>query len=81
MVFKYLGEIKNGERIAKDWGDATESYFLEEKDGITTLNVQLNMGAEAGMEDYFNGAFQRLEVVKQLRRLICFNVYHCFTII
>lgn len=70
MVFKHLGEIKNGERIAKDWGDATESYFLEEKDGVTTLNVELNMGAEAGMEDYFNGTFPKaLEVVKNLAEL------------
>lgn len=70
MVFKHLGEIKNGERISKEWGDATESYFLEEKDGKIALNVQLNMGAEAGMEDYFNGTFPKaLEVVKNLAEL------------
>lgn len=67
IVFKHLGELKNGERIPTEWGAGTESYFLEEKDGITSLHVELNMDANPGMEDYFNGTFPKaLEVVKQL---------------
>src|SRR5258705_11981452 len=31
MVFKHLGEIKNGVEEPKDWGEAIESYHLEEK--------------------------------------------------
>jgi len=28
MTFRHLGEIKNGIEINKNWGNATESYFL-----------------------------------------------------
>jgi hypothetical protein len=67
MIFKHLGEIKNGERIPKQWGASTESYFMDEKDGITSLKVELNMEAEEWFESYFNSTFPKaLEVVKQL---------------
>ena len=43
MSFKHLGEIKNGVEELKDWGDASESYYLEEKNGVTTLTVKLQL--------------------------------------
>ncbi len=67
MIFKHLGEIKNGEKIPKQWGASTESYFMDEKDGVTTLKVELNMEAEEWFETYFNSTFPKaLEVVKKL---------------
>lgn len=67
MIFKHLGEIKNGERIPSKWGDSTESYFLEENNGITQLHVQMNFDPSTGFEDYFSKTFPKaLEVVKEL---------------
>ena len=53
--------------LPKQWGASTESYFMDEKDGITSLKVELNMEAEEWFESYFNSTFPKaLEVVKQL---------------
>ncbi len=65
MTFKHLGELKNGIEEPKDWGDATESYHLSEKDGITELTVQ--MDSTADFEQYFNDTFPKaLESVKHI---------------
>jgi uncharacterized protein YndB with AHSA1/START domain len=68
MTFKHVGEIKNGIEEAKDWGDALESYHLEEKDGATTVNVTLKMEqATPDFEQYFNYAFPKaLGILKEI---------------
>jgi uncharacterized protein YndB with AHSA1/START domain len=65
MIFRRLGEVKNGIEEAKDWGEATESYHLEGKNGITQLNVE--MSATPDFEEYFNNTFPKaLEILKQI---------------
>ena len=65
MTFRHLGEVKNGIEETKDWGEATESYHLEEKNGITELNVE--MSATPEFEQYFKDTFPKaLEILKQI---------------
>ncbi|MCW3091768.1 MAG: hypothetical protein JWP81_2837 [Ferruginibacter sp.] len=67
MTFKHLGEIKNGIEEPKDWGDATESYYLNEMNGMTELSVKITMEANPEFEQYFNNTFPKaLEIVKQI---------------
>jgi hypothetical protein len=67
MTFKHMGEIKNGVEEQKDWGDATESYYLNEISGTTELTVKLNLEATPGFEDYFNSSFPKaLEILKKI---------------
>lgn len=67
MTFKHLGEIKNGIEEPKDWGEATESYYLNEINGITDLIVKLKMEFTNEFEQYFNNTFPKaLEIVKQI---------------
>jgi len=46
MVFLHLGEIYSGIETPMDWGDATESYFLEETDESTILRLEINTSQE-----------------------------------
>ena len=65
MVFKHLGEMKNGVEETKDWGGAIESYHLEEKNGVTQLDVELDSVAE--FEQYFSDTFPKaLKILKQI---------------
>jgi uncharacterized protein YndB with AHSA1/START domain len=65
MVFEHLGEISNGVEKPQDWGGATESYFLNEKDSVTELKVEL-FGSE-DHKDYFKKIFPKaLDIVKEL---------------
>lgn len=67
MTFKHLGEVKNGIEEPKNWGDATESYHLDETNGTTELLVKLEMESSAEFEQYFNDTFPKaLEIVKQI---------------
>lgn len=65
MVFEHLGEISKGVEKPQDWGGATESYFLNEKDGVTELKVEL-YGVDEH-KDYFKDIFPKaLDKVKEL---------------
>jgi len=65
MTFKHLGEVKNGMEEMKEWGDAAESYYLEETNGITELVVKLQMQDSPESEQTFNDTFPKaLEIVK-----------------
>ncbi|WP_428665619.1 SRPBCC domain-containing protein [Runella sp.] len=70
MVFKHLGEMSKGVEKPSDaksmeWEGATESYFLKEADGVTSLEVEL-FGTEEH-KTYFESMFPKaLDVVKQL---------------
>jgi hypothetical protein len=67
MTFKHLGEIKEGKEQApsSDWGDSRESYFLEEKDGMTELRTELD--APENFKKYFEEVFPKaLNLVKEL---------------
>jgi uncharacterized protein YndB with AHSA1/START domain len=68
MSFRHLGEIKNGKEERKNWENATERYFLSDKDGGTQLDVMLTMDDKnKDFENYFNQTFPRsLAVVKEL---------------
>ena len=65
MVFKHLGELKNGVQDPKEWGNALESYFLNGLDGGTELNVELD--TTDNFKEYFTNTFPKaLEMVKQI---------------
>ena len=65
MVFKHLGEVKDGVETPSNWGDAFESYFLTEKGTGTELRVELNTTED--YQKYFNDTFPKaLNLVKQL---------------
>ena len=65
MVFKHLGEVKNGVEEYKDWKEVKENYYLSEKNGITELNVE--MGETGEYEQYFNQTFPKaIALVKQI---------------
>ena len=71
MSFRHLAEMKDGveqpvSEKAEEWsGLATESYRLEEKDGITHLGVELDVMEKE--EEYFLKSFPTgLEYVKNL---------------
>jgi len=65
MIFKHLGELKNGVKETKEWGGAMEKYFLTEADGTTALRVEVDMNEE--YVKYFVDTFPKaLEIVKQL---------------
>jgi len=57
ITFKHLGELKKGIEEPKDWGEARESYYLQEKNGITELDVQMDAIPE--FEQYFNDTFPK----------------------
>ncbi|WP_374440194.1 SRPBCC domain-containing protein [Epilithonimonas sp.] len=70
LVFKHLGELKNGvEDInsdqVKDWNGSLEAYHLEENEGKTTLKVEVDVDISY-KEMMDNGFNKGLEVVKQL---------------
>ena len=67
MVFKHIGEIKNGVEEINNWENATESYFLSETNGTTELAVELKMDDSPEFEKYFTETFPKaLEIIKQL---------------
>lgn len=68
MTFRHLGEIKNGIEENKNWGNATESYFLSETGDGTLLKVILTMDeSNSDFEKYFNETFPKaLAVLKQV---------------
>lgn len=62
MCFTHLGELKNNEEQAIDektslWSGATENYYLNEKDGTTTLTVKMDITDEH--LSYFQDAFPK----------------------
>ena len=66
MSFRHVAEIKNGtEQPPADWSGAHEDYTLTEKDGRTTLRVDLDAAEEhrTTFEEKFP---QALQAVKSL---------------
>jgi hypothetical protein len=73
MSFKHLGEVKDGvedttsDRV-KAWAGAMENYTLKEKNGKTTLLVEMDATDEFG--DYFTQAWPKaLEKLKEIAEL------------
>lgn len=70
MSFKHLGEVKDGvedttsEKVT-GWAGALENYTLKEANGITTLNVTMDIVDD--FKDYFMKTFPKaLEQIKIL---------------
>ncbi len=69
MTFRHLGTVLKGKeqpesKESEEWEGAKESYFLSEKDGITELNVEVDVTNQ--YQDYFNKTFPKaLEIVKK----------------
>ncbi|WP_037573886.1 SRPBCC domain-containing protein [Sporocytophaga myxococcoides] len=70
MTFRHLGIVLKGKEEIKtkeseDWEGAKESYFLSENNGITELNVEVDVTNQ--YQDYFNKTFPKaLEIVKNI---------------
>jgi len=65
MSFKHLGEIKDGIETPVEWAGAMESYFLKELNGVTELNMEMDMNEE--FEKYFLEIFPKaLDLIKQI---------------
>ena len=68
MSFKHLGEMKDGVEdisVDKDWHGSLENYSLNEANGKTTLEVEMDIVDE--YKDYFLDKFpQALQQVKEL---------------
>lgn len=68
MVFKHLGELKNGIETVSDWGEARERYDLTEESGATELTVTLDSVEE--FQDYFSDTFPKaLDIIKQISEM------------
>lgn len=63
MTFLHLGEIYDGVEVPQDWGDATESYILEETEDGTKLTAKINTSEEfkSFFEDKFPNALQNVK--------------------
>jgi uncharacterized protein YndB with AHSA1/START domain len=66
MSFKHLGELKNGvEQPASDWSGSMENYTLEERGGVTTVMVDIDVTDD--FQDYFNKTWPKaLEKLKEI---------------
>jgi len=70
MSFKHIGELKDGVEQpitaqTECWSGAMETYSLSEKNGITTLKVDMDITEE--FVSYFDGVFPKaLQKVKEL---------------
>lgn len=63
MVFLHLGEIFDGVEVPQDWGDASESYLLEETEEGTKLIAKIKTSEEfkGFFEDKFPNALQNVK--------------------
>ena len=68
MIFKHLGEIKNGVDEPKQWKNATEGYRLTQKPEGTVVDVIVTMDDEnKEFQTYFDDSFPKaLTILKQL---------------
>lgn len=65
MTFLHLGEIYDGLEVPQDWGDATESYRLEENEEGTILSVAVKTNEE--FKGFFEENFPKaLQIIKNL---------------
>lgn len=65
MSFIHLGEIYDGVEVPQDWGNAIESYILEETETGTKLTAKINSSEE--FKGFFEDKFPRaLQNVKNL---------------
>ncbi|ASW73207.1 ATPase [Chryseobacterium piperi] len=65
MRFLHLGEIYDGVEAPQEWGDATESYVLEEREDGTVLKCKIQTPDE--FKDFFEDKFPKaLGIVKNL---------------
>jgi len=68
MSFKHMGEIKNGIKAPVDWAGAMENYFLTESNGVTELNMEMDMNEE--FEKYFSETFPKaIALIKQISEI------------
>jgi len=65
IIFKHLGEIKNGQEVTSDWDGVREKYFLINEGDTTTLKVEMDSNEEYA--SYFQSAFPTaLAAVKEI---------------
>lgn len=65
MKFLHLGEIYDGVEHPQDWGEATESYILEETESGTTLRGVIQTPEE--FKGFFEDKFPKaLGIIKNL---------------
>ncbi|MDX2174198.1 MAG: SRPBCC domain-containing protein [Bacteroidota bacterium] len=65
MVFKHIGEMKNGVEVDSTWGEGRERYFLNETASGTELLTVLDLPMD--FKKYFTEVFPKaLQLIKQI---------------
>ena len=65
MIFKHMGEVKDGQETISEWAGAREKYFLSGKKNTTLLQVE--MDTKEKHAGYFESTFPKaLEAVKAI---------------
>ncbi|WP_370897853.1 SRPBCC domain-containing protein [Chryseobacterium gossypii] len=65
MKFLHLGEIYDGIETPRDWGEATETYILEETEEGTKLESEIHTPPE--FKEFFEDKFPKaIGIVKHL---------------
>lgn len=65
IKFLHLGEIYEGIEVPQNWGDATETFFLEENEEGTMLKVKIMSSEE--FKDFFEEKYPKaLMIIKHL---------------
>lgn len=65
IKFLHLGEIYEGIEVPQNWGDATETFFLEENEEGTLLKVKIMSSEE--FKDFFEEKYPKaLMIIKHL---------------
>lgn len=63
ITFLHLGEIYDGVEVPQEWGDATESYFVQETEDGTLLRCEIKTSEEfkGFFEEHFPKALQNVK--------------------
>lgn len=65
MIFRHLGELKEGQEIESSWAGAREAYFLSETPDGTRLNIEMDTQEE--YKEYFETKYpDALQQVKAI---------------
>ncbi|PWN67495.1 ATPase [Chryseobacterium oncorhynchi] len=61
IKFLHLGEIYDGIEVPQNWGDATETYFLEENENGTLLRTEIHSPEE--FKAFFEEKFPKAQMI------------------
>lgn len=60
ISIEYLGMIQDGKvSQGEPWAGAHENYDFSEKDGVITVNVEIDATGDVNMDEMFNGMWPK----------------------